>query len=54
MAEEVKMEYIILISLLKQKYIGKRHCPVKNAINGIPPHDLKKASTAMKNLIKKG
>lgn len=54
MAEKVKMEYVILISLLKQKYIGKRHCPVKNAIKGIPSHDLKKANTAIKNLIKNG
>ena len=54
MAEKVKMEYVILISLLKQKYIGKRHCPVKNAIKGIPSHDLKKANNAIKNLIKNG
>lgn len=54
MAEEAKMEYVILISLLKQKYIGKRHCPIKNVIKGIPSHDLKKANTAMKNLIKRG
>jgi len=54
MAEAVEMEYVLLIGLLKQKYIGKRHCPIKNAIKGIPSHDLKKANTAIKDLIKKG
>lgn len=53
MAGNVKMEHVLLINLLKQK-LYERCFPIKNAIKGIPSHDLNKANTAIKDLIKKG